>query len=184
LYAASVRFFEIPVAALLILHSVLHPFQVEHYRRGSHIFMRNLRLLAQALSLSAIVISIMAIILAPWVVAILPESYAGAAPLLQIEFIGLLFLFNGSIRDIYFNIHRRQKVLVWITVSSAGINILLNYLLIPVFGASVAAWATVITQAIAFLLLHALWKSTLPLFIIQVRALWPSEWLRMLRRKS
>ncbi len=54
--------------------------------------------------------------------------------------------------DIAFHLGKRSTTLVWITAFAAVINVVLNLLLIPRFGAVGAAWATLAAYAIALVI--------------------------------
>jgi O-antigen/teichoic acid export membrane protein len=51
----------------------------------------------------------------------------------------------------------KEKIYAIIAITSAGINILCNYFLIPIYGAKGAAYATIATEAVLLLLLAAVY---------------------------
>jgi PST family polysaccharide transporter len=178
LYAASVRFFEVPMAILLITDVVLHPFQVEQFKAGAAVFMRYLRLVCEGYTLVAYVLMAVMIGFAPLIIRILPESFASASSLIRIEYIGLIFVFNGNVRHIFYDLHRKQRILAAITILSMLLNVGLNFLWIPTYGAAGAAWATVATQITAFLIMNAFWAKSRTLFFTQLKSLIPVKIFR------
>ncbi|NLK71578.1 MAG: flippase, partial [Clostridiales bacterium] len=68
--------------------------------------------------------------------------------------IALSYAFDGMYKMVVNYIFYAQKtyILAWITFLAAGINIILNYLLIKINGAIGAAQATTATFALQFLL--------------------------------
>lgn len=74
------------------------------------------------------------------------EAYLPATIPLRIVTWYVAFSYMGVARDIWIVCERKQKYLKYMYFGSAVLNIVLNYLMIPIFGASGAAIATLITQ--------------------------------------
>ena len=70
-----------------------------------------------------------------------------------VPLIALAYLFNQvtGILNLYIGQEKRTKALMYLTLCGAGINILLNFLLVPKYRAYGAAYATIISFAIVFL---------------------------------
>ena len=73
-------------------------------------------------------------------------SYLPAAPALQIVVWYTTFAYLGTIRNIWMLAENKQKYLWIINLCGAIANVLLNYILIPIWGINGAAWASLITQ--------------------------------------
>ena len=71
------------------------------------------------------------------------------------------FSYLGVARDIWIVCERKQKYLKYLYVGSAALNVVLNLILIPIWGISGAALATLMTQFSTIFLF--------PLFIIDFR---------------
>ena len=104
----------------------------------------------------SIIVSVFASILvffAPFLVKIFaPEEYASALPLVPVIIIGFLFHFM-YVFYVNYAFYEKKTVLIAIFTIIAGIvNLGLNYYLIPRYGYTVAAWTTVISYFILFLL--------------------------------
>ena len=76
------------------------------------------------------------------------ESYLPAVPVLQILVWNTIFSYMGYVRNIWILGEEKHNVLFAINLSGAVANLLLNFCLIPVWGARGAALATVLTQVI------------------------------------
>ncbi len=84
---------------------------------------------------------------APLIIRILYGSdYSNAIAVLQILVWYTTFSYMGSVRNIWILAENKQKYLWIINLSGASVNVVLNYILIPVAGAVGAAVASLITQ--------------------------------------
>ena len=90
------------------------------------------------------------------------EAYLGAANPLKIITWYTIFAYLGVARNSWIVCENKQKYLKYMYLSAAIINIVLNYILIPVWGASGAAFASLITQIMTCILLPALIKNMRP----------------------
>jgi len=80
-------------------------------------------------------------------------------------------MFNAFLRSNYITASGNQKIILFTSIFSAIINILLNYIFINEFGVIGAAYATVITQILSLLILNRFFKETRKIYIIQLKAL-------------
>ncbi len=79
-------------------------------------------------------------------------DYASASPLLQILSIALAVMFIGNIFGFTLVALQKQKQLLKLYIALAIFNLMANALFIPSFGASAAAWTTVVTEAMAMII--------------------------------
>ena len=63
------------------------------------------------------------------------------------------------------------KMIMYRAIISAVVNIVLNYVLIPIHGPVGAAWATVVSYSVSGFILHAFVRRTRKLFTQQVKSL-------------
>lgn len=91
--------------------------------------------------------SLMFTIFAPIIIKLLyGAEYAASVPVLQILTWYRAFSFMGSIRNIWLLAEEKQRLLPAINLVGVFMNILLNALIIPLWGACGAALASLITQ--------------------------------------
>jgi O-antigen/teichoic acid export membrane protein len=153
-YAASYRVYEGLTYAPSILAAVLTPrlsFLFSHDRPAHRQLLT--RALAASLALGVILGGGAALIARPIIVTLFGNQYVSAAPPFQILAGGALFVFATWILHaaaISTNLDRR---LVIVTVIGLSANIALNVVLIPRWGVSGAAWATVAAEALTVALL-------------------------------
>lgn len=76
------------------------------------------------------------------------HRYLEAYKIIPLITFGYLFSLTAGIPGLYIQQEKRTKAFMYLTLCSAGINILLNFLLVPQYGAYGAAYATVISFAI------------------------------------
>lgn len=74
------------------------------------------------------------------------EAYLAAIPVLRIQVWMIAFSFMGSVRNIWILAEGKQNLIWKINLAGALLNVLLNALMIPEFGASGASAASLITQ--------------------------------------
>jgi O-antigen/teichoic acid export membrane protein len=74
-------------------------------------------------------------------------AFAQSEPALRILSLGIVFLFANSAFYAMLNAINRQGLNAWATALAAGVNILLNLALIPLFGYLGASTVTVVTEA-------------------------------------
>lgn len=98
-------------------------------------------------------------------------KYLSAGSILSIITWSSVFVFVGVASGRWFLIENLQRLLLYRTVVGAIINVILNFILIPHYGALGAAWATLASQAYANVLSNLFSKTTRPLFKLQIRAM-------------
>lgn len=87
----------------------------------------------------------------PIVVLIAGTAFVDAATLLQILSLALGVMFLGNLAGFSLVACQRHKTLLVIAASLAGINVMLNLIFIPLYGAPAAALTTLLTEVIAAL---------------------------------
>ena len=99
------------------------------------------------------------------------KKYIESGEVLLFLSLGLILMFNAFLRSNYITASGNQKILLFTSIFSAIINILLNYIFINEFGVLGAAYATVLTQILSLLILNRFFKETRKIYIIQLKAL-------------
>jgi len=107
-----------------------------------------------------------------WLISIcFGPQYSIASSILSIITWSSVFVFVGVASGRWYLIENLQKLLLYRTVIGAFINVSLNLVLIPRYGAIGAAWATLASQAYANVFSNLVSRKTRSLFYLQVRAL-------------
>lgn len=102
------------------------------------------------------------------------EQYSSALSALRIHIWSLPFISMGLIIDIWLINERLQKVQVIRTFVTAALNILLNILFVPRFGAVGAAWATTIAYMYPGFIANLLDSRTRRVFWIELQSILPT----------
>jgi O-antigen/teichoic acid export membrane protein len=111
----------------------------------------------------SIVMAIMFMIFAPILIRILygVEYLPSVGPLRIITWY-TIFSYLGVARNAWIVCENKQKYLKYMYLSATFINIILNYFMIPLWGANGAAFASLITQVCTSLILPCFWKDMRP----------------------
>lgn len=96
------------------------------------------------------------------IVLIYGEQYESAAMSLRIIAWYTIFSYLGVARNAWIVCNNKQKYLKYMYFSAALVNILLNYIFIPLWGASGAAFASLLTQILTSIVLPCFIKDLRP----------------------
>lgn len=141
----------------------LYPEIVQAFSRDRLQYERKNRQLYAIVFYTAVLVSAVICLFAKPIVGILyGESYLPAVQPLRIIVWYTAFSYLGVARNAWMVCENRQKYLKYLYISAAIINVLLNFVLIPRWGASGAATASLITQMSTTLLLPALIRPLRP----------------------
>jgi polysaccharide transporter, PST family len=180
LYSAVVRLSE---ATIFVAMSVVTSFAPSVARlratdldRYRHQVLRLMSLLSglamsYAIPVAALSTFIVSVVLGP--------RFDGAGPVLAVHVLSTVFVFLGLGQTVWTVNESLQGWAMVRTITGAALNIGLNFLLIPPFGALGAAYATLIAYAWSGWVGNLLARSTRPMFWIQLRSLDPREVTRV-----
>jgi len=149
IYSAAIRltevWFFIPTAILISVF----PNIIETKKKNEGLYYRRLQRLYTLLTWIAIIIAILIMFIAKPIINVLYGSeYIEASSVLVISIWAGVFVFQGLARGKWFLAEDLQKFAYIFTGIGVIINVILNLLLIPRYGATGAAIATLITQCI------------------------------------
>ena len=132
----------------------------------------------------AIVVCVVVSISAPYIVDLLfGSTYREAASVLLIHIWAVPFVFMGFAGNKWYLVQGHRMLILHRTLVGAVVNFALNIVLIPSFGTSGAATATVVSQSLAAYFLDASSPKTIDIFIAKTRAIFwgPVLCIRKLR---
>jgi O-antigen/teichoic acid export membrane protein len=116
------------------------------------------------------------------------DEFIEAAPILAVHVWTGVFISLGLARTPWIISEGLMRFSAVSSTVGAVINIILNYFLIPNFGAMGASVATVVAQIVSSYLMHAIHPKTKSIFVMQTKALIGLDWgqglLSMARRRS
>ena len=149
-YSAAVRVCEVFLVIPLALWSSLFPLLSRLYVEDRPLFERVCRLGFKYLSLAGCLIFFLLFLLSDPLVRILfGAAFAPSAAAMRVLAGSMALVFGGFLQGSLFVITGRQKALISIVSAAAVLNIVLNRLWIPVYGATGAGLATVASYGLA-----------------------------------
>ncbi len=98
------------------------------------------------------------------------NAYAVSSQILMIHIFSIIFVFSGLVRGPWIIAKNLTQFVMISNLAGALFNILLNLILIPKFEGVGAAWATLISYAIAYVVMNAFYSKTFVFFKMQIKA--------------
>lgn len=171
IFSAAGKIADLPLALIMVINASIYPFLAATYKDNFSQFQKQYRIITDLFTALSYIMLAVVLIGAGWIISIYPASFTPGAIILKINFIGLIFIFNSALRNSYLSLTGNQKLLLYSTVLSAILNILLNLFLIPAYGINGAAWASTITEFTALFLFNGVFLKTRDIFKIQANSL-------------
>ena len=171
IYGASIRFSEVWYFIPIALHHSLLPAIVNAKKISEDLYYKRIQALVDLSVWIAFCITIPITLLSGIAIPILlGEAYQPVVSILQIQIWASIFVFPSISIGQWFIVENLQKIYLYRALVGVFINVLLNYVLIPILGVSGAAIATVSTQFIASYLSLCFFKNTSQAFWIVSRS--------------
>lgn len=123
------------------------PYIFESLQKSRELFSLNMRRLYSIIIYACLLESVaLALLARPAILILYGEGYLASVPILRVSVWYMTFSFLGSVRNIWLLAMGRQKYQWSINLLGALANVVLNFLLIPLWGAVGAAAASLVTQ--------------------------------------
>lgn len=151
IYSAAVRIAEMWYFVPLAIIASFQPVIMQRKKEGNELeYKKNMQRLYDFVAIIGIVCGIV-ISLFGWIAVdiLYGSEYSGASDVLSISVWAGLFATLGSARSVWLVAEDKQKYTLVYTLTGCVINVLLNSILIPEFGAIGAGIATLVAQLIA-----------------------------------
>ena len=133
-----------------VLVSILDAFRpdiIETHKIDHELYLKKLRRLFSVIFYICISVSFVMLFAAkPIVSLVYGKAYLSAVPCLQVVSWYTAFSYMGGARTIWVICENKQKWLKYINILSAIVNVILNFIFIPIWGGVGAALASLITQ--------------------------------------
>jgi PST family polysaccharide transporter len=189
IYSAAVKLSEIWFWVPGAIIGSAAPAIFESKLRDQALFESRFQRLTDFSGLAALGFGAIIAVTAPWTIRLLyGKAYADSAAILAVHAWSGIFVCFGWILNQWCNLHRRNGLLFAATAVGAGLNVALNYALIPRYSGLGSAWATLISYAAMASLFPALVPSLRPVVRAQLRTLAllvrPGRLLAELRRRN
>ena len=185
IYSAAVRISELWYFIPMAIVVSVFPAILEAKKRSHAEYYARLQKLYDLMVVISVVVALpMTFLATPLVDLLFGQAYFASGTIVAIHIWAAVFVFLGVASDKWFLAENRQVLSLQRTALGAVANVVLNFSLIPFYGAVGAAIATVISQAIAAWLFDSLQMATRPMFFMKLTAMNPLRILRFLPLKS
>lgn len=166
-YSAAVRLSEAFYFIPMLISASLFPAILNAKKQNEELYKKRLQRLYTFMVWMAIIIALPITLLADWlVVSLFGQEYEEAGGVLTIHAWSAVFVFLGVASAKWFVAENLQKLTLANTFVGAVLNCFLNYKLIPAFGVVGAAYATLISYAVAAYFMNIIWKKSRANFFI------------------
>lgn len=176
IYSAAARLSEIWYFIPMIISASVFPRIVDAKRIDNNLYKDHLQSLYDLMVVFSIAVAIpMTFLSEPIIYLLYGEEYSKAGTILSVHIWASTFVFFGVASEKWFIIENKQVLSLLRTFLGATINVALNFWLIPSFGAVGAAYATVISQAMAAFIFDLIFYETREMFRMKLMALNPAH---------
>ena len=160
----------------------LRPVIFENKKIDRKLFEKSMAVLYSIIIYMGLAQSIVLVLFAkPVVMLLYGSAYSAAVPILQIITWYTAFSYMGTVRNIWMLAEEKQKYLWIINLSGAVLNVIGNFILIPLLGVAGAAIASVVTQFFANAVMCIIIKPIRPVMKIIWKSLNPKLAFELLK---
>ncbi|WP_010179989.1 flippase [Glaciecola sp. HTCC2999] len=171
-YAAAVRLSEAWYFIPVVISSSLFPAIINAKKISKELYYSRIQKLYDLMAWMAIAIAIPMTFLSDWVIDLLyGKEFVQAGKVLMIHIWSSVFVFLGVASSKWFIVEGLQKYSLYRTLFGAILNILLNFVLIPMYGIYGAAVATLLSQIFACYLFNVVNRKSRRTFVLHTNAL-------------
>ena len=169
IYSAAYVLYEAPLFISLMIAKSVYPIFVQSFQDNKIKFFELYATLSSYMTLLSYLIVLFIVVFHEILIQItFGDSFEESSKILMLLSFGMIPMFNACLRSSYITISGNQKIILYTTVFSAVINVLLNIILINEYAVQGAVYATVITQILSLFILNIIFAETRNLFYIQV----------------
>lgn len=172
IYSAAYILYEAPLFISLMIAKSVYPILVQYYQDNKNKFFQLYSTLSSYMTLLSYLIVLFIFIFHEILIQItFGESFEESSKILMLLSFGMIPMFNAFLRSSYITISGNQKIILYTTLFSAMLNIVLNLLLIKAYGVIGAVYATVFSQTVSLIVLNFAFTNTRSIFFIQAKSL-------------
>ena len=172
IYSAALRISEVWYIIPIIIVASIFPMIIKSKKNNEALYKNRIQNLLNFMTTLAVVIAVSVTLIANLlIVTLYGKQYDNAAQILIIHIWACPFIFAGVVGSSWYLVENLQRLIFYRTATGAILNIILNFILIPIYGPSGAAFATVISQVLASYILDAFSTKSYPMFVMKTKAL-------------
>jgi O-antigen/teichoic acid export membrane protein len=171
-YNAAVRLSTATYAIPFVLTNSLFPAILSAAKNNKELFRKRMARLYHLLIYIAVVLILLTWAFSDSIIQIIfGTAYAPAAPVLTIHVAAALFVFMGHAAEKWLIAEDKQYYFMLAVLLGAALNVVLNLWMIPRFGITGAAWATLCAQVLSYHIAPFFFPQSRKVFYIQNLAL-------------
>jgi PST family polysaccharide transporter len=179
IYSAAVRLSEVWYFVPVAIGASVFPTLIATREQDMERYRHHVQRLFSLMSVLSLAVALPVTLWADEIVTLLyGTGFPGAADILVIHVWAAPFVFHGVAGSRWYLAENLQGLMFYRALAGCALNVALNLLLIPRYGAVGAAWGTVAAQAMSTFVFNALQARTRPLFMMQLRSLAGASLLR------
>ena len=183
-YAAAVRISEQWYFIPIMLTSLTFPAIINAKKKSQNLYQNRLQKLCDFHLLFFLIFGAIIFLFSNEIIFFLYKNkYTLSGNILKIHILSGIFVFWGVIRAKWVVAENLQKYSILITIIAVFSNILLNFFLIKEYGAIGAAYATVFSSLLAFILPSISYKNLFVFLKITLKSFWNILSLKILTKK-
>ena len=171
-YAAAVKLCEVWYIIPTVIATAMFPMIIKCKLSNFDIYEKRLQSLYDLVTIVSVFIALIAALLSSKIIYLLfGEQYQESGRILAVYIWASVFVFSGIISGRWYLVENLQVIALVNTIIGLVFNVSMNLYLIPKQGAMGAAISTVVSQALAMIMLNSIHKKTRVNFYMQIRAL-------------
>ena len=179
IFSIALKLISVVQIPLIPIRESVFPKLIQLYYRDKSAYSRKYIQITSLLTWLFILGAAFSYMLLPFVFRFLNTEYAEAYPIYKIYLLGTFFTYNAGLRAGHFTIINRGNILMYTQFVSVIFNIVLNYIMIKLWGLYGAAAATAITQCISLFISNIFFgKEGKEVFYWQLKAMNPLRALK------
>ncbi len=160
----------------------MRPMVVESKATSAEKYENNIVQLYSVVIYCALLFSFVVFLFAPWIVKIIyGEDYLPTVSVLRVLVWYTSFSYFGCAKDVWILVEGKQKYLFTLNMAGAIANVTLNYFFIPIWGATGAAFASLLTQIFTNLIMSFIIKELRPNAFLFLKSLNPKGIWQMVK---
>ena len=181
-YSVAMRMIEVFAFIPVVICNSIAPEVTKWKLAGDRMYYHMLSNLYRLMFILFLLIAVpLFFIASPIVIMLFGDAYQQAGGLLALLGIRLFFANFGMVRGLFITNNELFRYAFLSSLLGAVMNVSLNYLLIPGYGAEGAIWATIISFAVTIFLIDAFYRDTKENFYAMARGIL-TPWKLSLRR--
>ena len=183
IYAAAARVSEVWYFIPAAIAASFFPRLIKQKKANPAVYRLELQKINDFLFCSGLAIAVLVSLLANWLILLFGEAYIDSVPILVAHIWAGIFVFTRALLSKWLITENLLRLSMLTQVLGAAVNVILNIQLIPLYGPVGAAYATVVSYAVAGYLVLFLHRDLWPMAIVVTKSvLLPVRFIQKGRR--